>query len=359
MHNFFFVNQRKFINQGLHLQYFKNKTDPVWYNMHSRIPRAQDFLGRSGGFYDPYGRHNNINPVIAIPTADNSNKEFDQICDETAYKIKEIILNTNRKILLSWSGGIDSTCVLVALLKADIPKERFLILLTKESIEENKFFFDQFIANQLSCADTLEFCTKNSDYQSYYHISGEFGDQLFGSKLMSDFHEHNNLNRYTRWDSVAHIIKEYLFGDHIIGSFFIHQFTNSYKTLNLNIETTSDFFWWLNFNFKWLDVYVRRCFEFDVFGQIRIKNNDVLKIYLENSLPFFNDVEFQKWSIRQIGNTQIRNENKEISKKYIFNFDKNADYYQYKRKENSSPKILKYTQNDIPVYIENNLNVVF
>ena len=74
------------------LQYIKNKTDPVWYNMHSRIPRAQDFLGRSGGFYDPYGRHNNINPVIAIPTADNSNKEFDQICDETAYKIKETIL---------------------------------------------------------------------------------------------------------------------------------------------------------------------------------------------------------------------------------------------------------------------------
>ena len=126
----------------------------------------------------------------------------------SAYKIKETILNNIKKIVLSWSGGIDSTCVLVALLKAQIPKERFLILLTKESIEENKYFFEQFIANQLSYTDTLEFCKNNSDYESYFHISGEFGDQLFGSKLMCDFHEHNNLSRDTKWASVADIIKK-------------------------------------------------------------------------------------------------------------------------------------------------------
>ena len=79
----------------------------------------------------------------------------------------------------------------------------------------------------------------------------------------------------THMEYVADVIKKYLFGDYVTGSFFIHQFTNSYKTLNLNIETTSDFFWWLNFNFKWLDIYVRRCFEFDVFGQNKTKNNDV------------------------------------------------------------------------------------
>ena len=98
--------------------------------------------------------------------------------------------------------------------------------------------------------DTLEFCKTNTDYSSYYHISGEFGDQLFGSKLLCDFHERNNLYRDTRWDAVVDVIKNFLFVNHITGSFFINQFTNSYKTLGLNIETTTDFFWWLNFNFK-------------------------------------------------------------------------------------------------------------
>ena len=85
----------------------------------------------------------------------------------------------------------------------------------------------------------------------------------------------------------------------------------------------------------------------------------ILKIYLENRLPFFNDVEFQKWSIKQIGNTQVRNENKEIVKKYIFDFDKNADYYHNKTKESSSPKILTYIPNDAPLYVENNFTMVF
>jgi hypothetical protein len=62
-----------------------------------------------------------------------------------------------------WSGGIDSTCILVGLMKFVDPKN-ITVLLTEDSIKENPYFYKQFIENKISTQSLDLFAVTEENY---------------------------------------------------------------------------------------------------------------------------------------------------------------------------------------------------
>src|SRR5438270_3255103 len=53
-----------------------------------------------------------------IPTAVQDPPPFGEICDSVGAEIVDEAIRSNKTIRVSWSGGIDSTCALIAIMKA-------------------------------------------------------------------------------------------------------------------------------------------------------------------------------------------------------------------------------------------------
>ncbi|MEL6276726.1 MAG: hypothetical protein AAFU03_16630, partial [Bacteroidota bacterium] len=118
-----------------------------------------------------------------IPAFSNAKQpSFADICDQTAKSILAEAEATNRKIQLLWSGGIDSTVALAALLKNG-EKETLLrrveVLLSMQSINEYPHFFRQFILHQLPYRVIHPPITKHFAEDKLI-VTGEHGDQLYG-----------------------------------------------------------------------------------------------------------------------------------------------------------------------------------
>ena len=112
-------------------------------------------------------------------------KTYEECC---ADRVKELIAKADKlqvPIGLLYSGGIDSTMVLVSFMKALTPaelKSKVVVLLNHDSINENPNFYYNFIRKS---------CTiKTSDTMSslfdgkYLIVGGEHNDQLLGSDLI-------------------------------------------------------------------------------------------------------------------------------------------------------------------------------
>lgn len=85
---------------------------------------------RSGIFF------NNTSPTIPINTY--TNKSFTQITDETALSYE------GKDVLIAWSGGIDSSTVVAAFVKNNVP---FKVTVNTSSEAENKQLYDYLISN--------------------------------------------------------------------------------------------------------------------------------------------------------------------------------------------------------------------
>lgn len=110
-----------------------------------------------------------------IPTA--SKKTFEEISDETA---SHLIQSSNGgKIGVLWSGGVDSTCVVSALIRNEVPKSQLEVIGTDEAIKESRYFFDFLKKNgySVSITDNLPKTIGNLKDCAYL-VSGAGGDQL-------------------------------------------------------------------------------------------------------------------------------------------------------------------------------------
>ena len=130
-----------------HLLYLELLDDSL-----SKTHGTYDFGARHGSFYDPYKREPWHIPELAMPSSSDLQKQnlsFDEICDLVAQDIVNFTNQSNREVIINYSGGVDSTTVLTALLKNQINKDKLTILLSKESIEEYPGFYQDIIYNKL------------------------------------------------------------------------------------------------------------------------------------------------------------------------------------------------------------------
>jgi len=319
-----------------------------------------------------------ILPFLKLPKLKNVNTNFEELCEKRARLLLDKAIQTNRKLTIMYSGGIDSTLIMVSLLKVATDKElkeNVIVLLTQASIFENESFFKNHIIKKCNIESAFDF-THFLGNNKYIFVTGETGDQLFGSMVIRGF--------FTKYG------KEFIFGKATyekIEEVFLHTHFPLYgltkKSVkkedvskiilplfkiveNAPIEITSvyHFFWWLNFTLKWQSVYTRTLSYTDPKYEKTLKMED-------NYFAFFSDEEMQLWVMNN-SDKLIRDDYKSykyIAKDIIYKFDKNEDYWKNKVKWGSLADVfmtrvpakfiddkMNFGRDDIPESIWNNEN---
>lgn len=289
---------------------------------------------------------------LKLPEFKNISYTLEEACQKRCVELMNHSIRTNKKLVIMWSGGIDSTTILVSFLtscsKEDI-KNNIIVLLNDLSIEENPQFYHKHIKNvfnvDLSDKYPKYFYTKN-----YMVVTGEGNDQLFGSSLTplyiykygnksilsSDF-KSNLIELYSE------ILSNKLGADKV--SFYkdcekiVHIQSIITDNAPIKIDAVYKFLWWINFVTRWQAVYIRlSCIKDVAINQVEYENNYFM---------FYSSEDIQLWI--------MNNTDKLISdrwssyklpcKEIILTFDKNYQYYREKVKIGSLSNLFTNKKN--------------
>jgi hypothetical protein len=219
---------------------------------------------------------------------------FEEQIEQHALELKT--KTDNKNVYLMYSGGIDSTSALVSMINTwgdDL--ERLHILMSYRSISDfpemwsviNKKFKGRII-NSIDRMDKY--------YNNGYIITGEHGDQIFGSdqilkantffgkecingkweKYVFEFYKRQFTSLKYRENDCANI-EQYI---------DIIKYTSLYAPFK--IKTLFDWVWWVNFTNKWQLVKYRSLLTEDAFNL----NDKFVKI-----INFYNSPSWQRWSL--------------------------------------------------------------
>ena len=289
--------------------------------------------------YMPVDRTGNFNPFQMtydpIPKVVKFNKSWEECCMDAAKKLWQL----GKPIELFWSGGIDSSGVLIALLETKSDSDVLNIRYTQDSIDEFPLMWEKMVKgknNPLTHKEMLD----DSLFENHdiIKVTGECGDQCFGSDAL-----HANLDKHADdWESIftwpngklfaaksdapKDSQKNYEYKKNQLAEILFEHVDSS----PVEIKTIFDLFWWCNFCFKWQDVDSRMIFTFSGTSEWK------------STISFFNTEDFQKWSIvnHDVKHGGTWETYKQPAKDYINKYIKDETYRKNKTKEPSLIKIL-------------------
>lgn len=275
--------------------------------------------------YSPIRASNEIDPVskqVMELGALHDGKTINQIINERA----QDILRTDKPIAVSWSGGVDSTLVAIALLNNGLPTSDLTIICAESSKEEYPFLYKWFKNNNVNF---IEDNKVQSSYEKFdgVIVTGWCADQLFGS----DIHVRNPDYYNLPWiDGLKLAFKDR--GINLSDKSFdvLNDVYQEYASLlGLKLEQFCEFAWLYNFGCKW--TYV---------SQESQLSHDSQKVR-DRFIPFFETIDFQRYSLRRFNKLREVNVNKVNKfykrplKKYIYAFLNDPAYLNSKGKKNS------------------------
>ena len=316
-----------------HGDYLKDKSKKDvsnWAEIYKVIGINVNPINRFGDLDFPYNF--TIHPSLKL-NIHNNYKPYEECCLLRAVEILAYAKKTNRKVGILYSGGIDSTAILVAFMRIkEIAKidYKVVIFMNQKSIQENPNFYYSYIRNNFKIISSELF--GNAQYQSeYLMVDGEHNDQLFGTDLLSPMIMQFGFD----------FIKSPCSRENVT-QFFIHRgisqhaadlwydkIASTTKFCPTPIETIFDFFWWYNFNFKWQSVFFRIAMRSD-----KLIHNNTINIDDLHHQHFFSSTDFQNWSIFN-PDEKIKSDwasYKFATKKFIFDFNADEEYFKHKLK---------------------------
>jgi len=317
---------------------FVNKLDSPGMSNWSKI---YNLIGNNVGINDRTNTLANpiktsVHPNCQMPDFVANDKTYIECCYERATSLYNLSSTLNKPLGILWSGGIDSTMILVSFLSlysVSELKERVKIITSTESITENQSFYNNHILPNFELMSSERLPSLfNKDM---ILVTGEFNDQLFGSDLMSKYIARlgsdslvDTYNTSTVLDYVDFYMK-----DRKVSEVLVNSIEQSIEKRNLTLEKNSDFFWWFNFSFKWQTVYFR-IYALNNFNLSNNINEEYINTYLHH---FYHTDSFQLWSMN---NPQVRyiddwKNYKLLAKQEIFKFDNNKNYFETKIKRGS------------------------
>lgn len=215
-----------------------------------------------------------------IPNSDKFNLSFSEVVEKRA---KEL-LALDKPINVSWSGGLDSTFILMTLYHYANDKSQIKVYGTYSSIIESGYFFDKYIKDKFH----FDIHT-NKTYKNNYKVGDEIvvtgsnGNDIFYKDIIQ-------LNSYDSWmkfkDPVSDNIKRYADSPYSTvlqecNIEFLHEFI---KNSPRKIETVQDLRWWVAFSFNWYTTASN--------SYIGVGKETASKIH-----SFFGCEDFQLWSM--------------------------------------------------------------
>lgn len=298
-----------------------------FYNLFYIYDRTQTIL-----------KNNNLCVLSPLKKPNYKTYNIDEICYDRVISIYNKIPKSSL-VHIMWSGGIDSTVTLVSFLKYFPDKERLIIFSNfNESIKENPNFYFNFIENKVKCKkiNSLLFNTQleNVADNNDVVITGEIGDQIFGS---DNYFKDSNFSKLNLdWkDCVSEKYIDVFEKEHCS----LNPFYNN-KTVNYR-----DFLWWNNFTLKYQNV------------QLRIILSGITNMIVERNIFHFFDCEL--WQQYAINTPNIEKMPGDATtykmplKKFIYEFDKDKNYFLHKQKEPSLKNTNKYVKKNIIAIDEN------
>lgn len=266
----------------------------IWRGIFNLFTDNVCFIDRSNVIKSPVS--STSLEYTALPDLNTSfNLSFDQCAIETAKEIYSKHESNGAKIKLAWSGGIDSSVILMSfieLLGINKTTKILDVVMTQKSIMENPYLWEKIIRQEnFNIVHATEFSEKWDG--SEILVNGEGGDQIHGTDIYRNLRfKYGKLSMDTKWtqDLVLEYIKWRVkhFNDNeanILTEVLI-------KLVNhapIKIETQADFWWWINFTCKWASVIYRL-----VTKSTTSVNIDFLKDYY---FPFYTNNLFQQWAM--------------------------------------------------------------
>jgi hypothetical protein len=229
-----------------------------------------------------------VDPIPPVPESREAAGAFADLCAERAREIVGEAKRRNVAIHLLWSGGIDSTTACVSLIDAlGGDTARLQIFETKQSRREYPLFSKRILGRTFkrhrikSAGDAFR--------GDAIVVTGEYGDQLFGSAKALD----QSLSRLKGpWQQgLSEMLRAQLGSElrarHAFG--FLATAIRAAPVPSPNLWTA---LWWLNYSMKWQAVGLR------MFAATR---GLTLAEYQRRTFHFFGTERFQSWALANAG----------------------------------------------------------
>ena len=267
-----------------------------------------------------------------IPSPAKDSPSFAELCDIIGSEIVAEASKSGRNIHVLWSGGIDSTLALIAIMKAaEASDQRDLvqILLSMDSVQEYGAFYRQYINNkyrvQMISHPISEFLNPKA-----LTVTGEHGDQLFGSMLLEPYVLGGSA--HLDYQDVVPLVLTKLFGNPEDAYRVMRYLEPQIAAAPVPIRSLFDWIWWLNYSLKWQQVTLRMA----VF-----RKKEVRETY-ESLRHFFRDPRLQAWSLANpsVRSAFVWKHYKDVAKQYILQFTADQNYYSNKKKVPSLKNVM-------------------
>jgi len=257
---------------------------------------------------------------------------FSDVTDARCNQLAESVFD--RPWLISWSGGVDSTVIVAAVIKnlsAD-QRKNVMVVCDASSVWESPLFFYQHILPNFSVLDSTEFYQKYDYYRNkFYIIDGEPADCLWGSRhhpylgelSLADWRQHQS----TLVEYVNHTIKDSFAAKWLVEDLVGANIRNS----GWPVKTVAQWFWWVNFNFIYADTVMRKAYQ----------SNIPLDEYDDFYINWYHSQAYNVWSIQQQldNNRDFDPSNYKLdAKKYVTELFKNKYWQIFKTKGSSGSR---------------------
>ena len=267
----------------------------IWGEIYNIINTNVSLVDRTKRFQMPY--RFGLAKGFELPTdIENFNLSFEEVCQKRVKELLALQDRVGKPLLLLYSGGIDSTIVLISFMKelsASDLRNRVRVLMNGYSIGENPKFYFKYIRKMCTIRSSEHFLTMFNG--SGILVGGEHNDQLFGSDVCSQylgFYPFQDLVKpYTR-EKITRFFAKRGFSKSNANIWF-DMIDASAKSAPCEVKTVFDFFWWFNFVFKWQVVYYRSVLRVER-RQRKFINEKFLATHYHH---FFTFDDFQRWSM--------------------------------------------------------------
>jgi hypothetical protein len=267
-----------------------------------------------------------------------NNLTLDEICYNAACLFKD----TPSKLYILWSGGLDSTLLIISMLKANVDKEKIVVACNPDGLKENYNFYRKFILPnfRVIASEKLMQQARMSGSIDGIIINGDPADALYGIDLSLSLVEKYGIN-FLKNPCSRDIVTNYFVSQGMelrSANCWYDFFMASSVCSPKKIQTISDLSWWMTFNHRWQSA------------------NEKLKLRLSNDLnhkTFFGTEEFQNWACYRDNN--LVNTVKEFKlefKKLIFDYTGDLEYFTNKIKLHSNS--YAYGSNSYSAVLNNN-----
>jgi len=309
------------------------------------------FVTRNGEWSLPWKQ--DLIPGFEMPVYDPTfSKTFDQVTNEKALSIKARIQQGERFAVM-FSGGIDSTVVVSALIKNLTREElsHIVICASVETIIESPMFWNKFIQDKFTVYDSSKYKYDDLIEEGLTPITADEGDCIFGTLIGLTFY--NNYDFYikdlsepvkTNLQNLKYKISDpdvhySVYKDLIIrhlnipddpnfGRILYEKYARNAETATVPVHSLHDFFWWLIFNVKYLNCAVR--------GALYYNDRIEWKTAINTVINWFSDPDYQSWSMVNNNNGQkiksTLSTYKMAARDYIWDLDHNDWYHGFKIK---------------------------